>query len=315
MILTKSIVLMDNSKHSAIATMKQNGNNIDVSVKNINIQLPNNYNIYAMSNGDVNKLNHGSSQNNYILQNKSLMDPNISIAIVDGGAILASGGGGKVDVVALKNMLQSHSTNRVSQETNNKKLNANICENNDNNCKEFEEKNTAILSNENSNKISSDIETEGIKNRDIEDVKISADSAQCSMFDDSVKQAKLFESTDKEINETIDKEIANSGDFFELISEQIDELFDKYPEEEKLSQIIPSSKWVKVDWENNGKYYVIGLIYEYDVLKYVCYGVPVASENDMPAEFENVGQWVPIDNWGYYIMYQDAVTGETIKID
>ena len=36
MILTKSIVLTDNSKHSAIATMKQNGNNIDVSVKNIN---------------------------------------------------------------------------------------------------------------------------------------------------------------------------------------------------------------------------------------------------------------------------------------
>lgn len=305
---------MDNSKHSAIATMKQNGNNIDVSVKNINIQLPDNYNIYAMSNGDVNKLNHGSSQNNYILQNKSLIDPNISIAIVDSGAILASGGGGKVDVVALKNMLQSYSTNRVSQETNNKKLNANICEKNNNNCKEFEEKNAVILSNENNNNFSNIVESTADKNSNIENIE-NSDSAQCSMFDDSVKQAKLFESTDKEIDETIDKEIANSGDFFELISEQIDELFDKYPEEEKLSQIIPSSKWVKVDWENNGKYYVIGLIYEYDVLKYVCYGVPVASENDMPAEFENVGQWVPIDNWGYYIMYQDAVTGETIKID
>lgn len=314
MILTKSIVLMDNSKHSAIATMKQNGNNIDVSVKNINIQLPDNYNIYAMSNGDVNKLNHGSSQNNYILQNKSLIDPNISIAIVDSGAILASGGGGKVDVVALKNMLQSYSTNCVSQEINNEKLNANICEKNNNNCKEFEEKNAVILSNENNNNFSNIVESTADKNSNIENIK-NSDSTQCSMFDDSVKQAKLFESTDKEIDETIDKEIANSGDFFELISEQIDELFDKYPEEEKLSQIIPSSKWVKVDWENNGKYYVIGLIYEYDVLKYVCYGVPVANESDMPAEFENVGQWVPIDNWGYYIMYQDAVTGDTIKID
>ena len=48
-----------------------------------------------------------------------------------------------------------------------------------------------------------------------------------------------------------------------------------------MSQIIPSSKWVKVDWENNGKYYVIGLIYAYDVLKYVCYGVPVANESDI----------------------------------
>ena len=314
MILTKSIVLMDNSKHSAIATMKQNGNNIDVSVKNINIQLPDNYNIYAMSNGDVNKLNHGSSQNNYILQNKSLIDPNISIAIVDSGAILASGGGGKVNVVALKNMLQSHSTNCVSQEINNEKLNANICEKNNNNCKKFEEKNAVILSNENNNNFCNIVESTLDKNSNIENIK-NSDSTQCSMFDDSVKQAKLFESTDKEIDETIDKEIANSGDFFELISEQIDELFDKYPEEEKLSQIIPSSKWVKVDWENNGKYYVIGLIYEFDVLKYVCYGVPVANESDMPAEFENVGQWVPIDNWGYYIMYQDAVTGDTIKID
>ncbi len=305
---------MDNSKHSAIATMKQNGNNIDVSVKNINIQLPDNYNIYAMSNGDVNKLNHGSSQNNYILQNKSLIDPNISIAIVDSGAILASGGGGKVNVVALKNMLQSHSTNCVSQEINNEKLNANICEKNNNNCKKFEEKNAVILSNENNNNFCNIVESTLDKNSNIENIK-NSDSTQCSMFDDSVKQAKLFESTDKEIDETIDKEIANSGDFFELISEQIDELFDKYPEEEKLSQIIPSSKWVKVDWENNGKYYVIGLIYEFDVLKYVCYGVPVANESDMPAEFENVGQWVPIDNWGYYIMYQDAVTGDTIKID
>ena len=305
---------MDNSKHSAIATMKQNGNNIDVSVKNINIQLPDNYNIYAMSNGDVNKLNHGSSQNNYILQNKSLIDPNISIAIVDSGAILASGGGGKVNVVALKNMLQSHSTNCVSQEINNEKLNANICEKNNNNCKKFEEKNAVILSNENNNNFCNIVESTLDKNSNIENIK-NSDSTQCSMFDDSVKQAKLFESTDKEIDETIDKEIANSGDFFELISEQIDELFDKYPEEEKLSQIIPSSKWVKVDWENNGKYYVIGLIYEFDVLKYVCYGVPVVNESDMPAEFENVGQWVPIDNWGYYIMYQDAVTGDTIKID
>ena len=314
MILTKSIVLMDNSKHSAIATMKQNGNNIDVSVKNINIQLPDNYNIYAMSNGDVIKLNHGSSQNNYILQNTSLIDPNISIAIVDSGAILASGGGGKVDVVALKNMLQSHSTNCVSQEINNEKLNANICEKNNNKYKKFEEKNAVILSNENNNNFSNIVESTLDKNSNIENIE-NSDSTQCSMFDDSVKQAKLFESTDKEIDETIDKEIANSGDFFELISEQIDELFDKYPEEEKLSQIIPSSKWVKVDWENNGKYYVIGLIYEFDVLKYVCYGVPVANESDMPAEFENVGQWVPIDNWGYYIMYQDAVTGDTIKID
>ncbi len=132
----------------------------------------------------------------------------------------------------------------------------------------------------------------------------------------SKKESNLFESTDEEIEADIDKEFG----FYNLIKEQVDELFAKYPSENELEKLIPESKWVKVDYENDGHYYVIGLIYENDALKYICYGVPGTHDKEPPSDFAKYSQWIPLkanqpDGRGYWLMYQDANDGHSVNLE
>lgn len=108
--------------------------------------------------------------------------------------------------------------------------------------------------------------------------------------------------------------------FFDGVKEQIQTLFDKFPEEDILKQIIPESKWAKIDIEETGEYYVVGLMYENDSVKYVCYGIPSIYGGEPPKELKGFAQWLPIDStkvdgFGYWITYQDAETGENVKLE
>ncbi len=135
------------------------------------------------------------------------------------------------------------------------------------------------------------------------------------------KNAELFEYDEEQVEKEIDEAISNENHkFFNMISEQIDELFVKYPRERKLEELIEESKWVKVDFENDGHYYVIGLIYENGNLQYVCYGVLGTYSVEPPKELESYSQWLPLnpnmpESEGYWIMYQDADTGESINLN
>lgn len=134
------------------------------------------------------------------------------------------------------------------------------------------------------------------------------------------KNAKLFDSTEEEVEKEIENALNSTNEFYNMISEQIDELFFKYPREERLEKLIFESKWVKVDYENNGHYYVIGLIYENSVLQYVCYGVPGEYSLEPPKELEKYSQWLPLnpkepEGEGYWIMYQDADTGDAVELN
>lgn len=108
--------------------------------------------------------------------------------------------------------------------------------------------------------------------------------------------------------------------FIDEIGGQIDMLFKDYPIEETLSEIIPNSKWVSVDFNNDNKVYVVGLIYENDAVRYVCYGVPAKWTERPPADFNEKAQWLPIDmdapqGDGYWITYQDATDGNLIQVE
>ena len=131
--------------------------------------------------------------------------------------------------------------------------------------------------------------------------------------------------TSNSTNSIIDEEMTNitlddNETFFESISDQIENLFNSYPAENSLEELIPNSKWVKIDYENNGNFYVLGLIYEDITLKYVCYGVPGNYSEIAPNGLDSYSQWLPTDltnptQNGYWVMYQDAITGESVLID
>ena len=104
-----------------------------------------------------------------------------------------------------------------------------------------------------------------------------------------------------------------------MIAEQLQELFDTYPREYSLEKLIDNSKWVKINHEEENKYYVVGLIYDNDDVKYICYGVPGSYYTEPPMELQGYSQWLPTDvndpyNNGYWVMYQDSETGENIYL-
>lgn len=145
-----------------------------------------------------------------------------------------------------------------------------------------------------------------------------------SSFDEvAVAQASLFEYSESEIENEIDNAINkdnSSHKFYNMISSQIDELFEKYPREFNLEKLIDDSQWVKINHDYDNKYYVVGIIYEDNDIKYICYGVPGKYNQERPMELVGYSQWLPTDvkdpyNNGYWVMYQDADTGENINIE
>lgn len=144
---------------------------------------------------------------------------------------------------------------------------------------------------------------------------------QFSACDNKCSECKYRDAFFKLEDEPFVEEVEEEQDtFFDGIKEQIETLFDKFPEEEILKEIIPESKWVKIDYEEKGEYYVVGLLYENDIVKYVCYGVPSVYSDEPPKDLKGFAQWLPIDSakeegFGYWITYQDAYSGENVKLE
>ena len=121
-------------------------------------------------------------------------------------------------------------------------------------------------------------------------------------------------------NSQIFEEKEENNIFYEEISGQLNSLFEKYQAEKTLENIISNSKWVRIDYEDSGMYYVVGLIYENEKVKYICYGVPGIWAENCPEELNGLAEWLPLDEndphgKGYWISYQDATSGENIKIE
>jgi hypothetical protein len=150
----------------------------------------------------------------------------------------------------------------------------------------------------------------------------------------SCTQAELFESSDNEIETIIDEQISmidtdsnklgsqpkGKHKFFDMISDQLYELFNRYPKEENLSKLIDNSQWVKIIDDYDNINHVVGIIKDNDDIKYICYGVKGNYYQEPPMEMRGYSQWLPIDidypeNNGYWTMYQDADTGENIAIN
>ena len=104
--------------------------------------------------------------------------------------------------------------------------------------------------------------------------------------------------------------------FYEQIKTQLDSLFASNPPFETLEKAMPETKWVKVDYDGSGKYYVVGIIGAKP--DYICYGVPAKFSPVPPDELDGYCQWLPLkedepEGDGFWIMYQDAISGESVK--
>lgn len=108
----------------------------------------------------------------------------------------------------------------------------------------------------------------------------------------------------------------NRGEhFYQSIRARLEEIMTINPREEKLEALIPDSKWVKVYYDK-GEYYVVGVLSEDGVVKFLAYGVPGVKGVKPPKEAEELCDFVTLSNGigeGYWLMFQNAQNGEIVK--
>ena len=101
--------------------------------------------------------------------------------------------------------------------------------------------------------------------------------------------------------------------YFERSSEALDRLLKNNERYAPIERLIPGSKFVKINYDGQ-RYYLVGVI----GTDYICYGVPAAFSETPPVPLSGYARWLPSDasnprGEGFWMMYQDGVSGETLK--
>lgn len=140
--------------------------------------------------------------------------------------------------------------------------------------------------------------------------------------DNEIDKNKNFEENEdnfKTDSEQNDQNLSSNDtmpDFFSQIEKTISSLFDNRPADDVLESTIEDSKFVKVSFADTEDYYSVGIIYEEQKPKYICYALPCTENSPPPENLEEFSQYLPLGNGkAYYLMYQDAKSGENIVIN
>lgn len=107
------------------------------------------------------------------------------------------------------------------------------------------------------------------------------------------------------------------GKFFGDMRGEIEKVLSSYPPERGLESSVENSRWVRISY-GDGKFYVFGVIYGEKEAQYICYGVPSENSSRPPESLAGMASFIPAPpesgNGGYWVMYQDASTGASVKI-
>lgn len=138
----------------------------------------------------------------------------------------------------------------------------------------------------------------------------------------SLKEEKQEEQEVEELNDNVDlkEKIENTDNFLEMIKPQLDVLFESNEPFKELEEMLEGTKWVKVFYAGeNTDHYILGKIFDGDVVTHIAYGLPAKNKDELPPKgLEQFCQWLPLNphdeqSGGYFVMYQDAITGENIN--
>ena len=106
--------------------------------------------------------------------------------------------------------------------------------------------------------------------------------------------------------------------YYDQVKGELRDLFTSHPAEEELEKCVPFSRWARVTFARN-KYYTVGVISDENRPKYICYGVPADRRDEPPEALKGKCSFLPLslfdpDGKGYWMMFQDAETGQCVKI-
>lgn len=98
--------------------------------------------------------------------------------------------------------------------------------------------------------------------------------------------------------------------YYNQIAAKLKETMARFPRDERLCGIFPQSEWVKT---SSGA--LLGVIYFEGLPRFLC----VAMETEPPEEAKEASVFVPLtpysDEEGMFVVFQDADTGEYVKVE
>ncbi len=108
-------------------------------------------------------------------------------------------------------------------------------------------------------------------------------------------------------------EFSTEKPYFLTAKDELEGLFNKFPEENCLKGIFPDSRWARINYSHD-KYYLVGVIKENHTEKYICYGVPAVYSETPPEQLKGYCTFIPLSLYdmhgdGFWMIFQDAVTG------
>jgi len=182
-------------------------------------------------------------------------------------------------------------------------------------------------------------EEEQLKEEDKTDVKIETEKeteADTGAEKEVEKEKAEKAATGAQGYSTASYKVA-APQYWEKVREYFETLFSNQERVQPFEQEIPESEWIRIRYNNTyassymqdpyaymGKYYpiygmadhyIIGLLRSGGQLRYICYGVPGRYSILPPAGLKGFCRWVPAKGYygmGYWLMYMDADTGETV---
>lgn len=107
--------------------------------------------------------------------------------------------------------------------------------------------------------------------------------------------------------------LAHGRAFYEQVKEEAERVFSTYPAEQALQRAVENSRWARIDY-GEGKSYVFGVIYGGGQAQYICYGVPAKDSKTPPPSLRGLATFLPVGDGGYWVAYQDAGTGASVRI-
>lgn len=97
--------------------------------------------------------------------------------------------------------------------------------------------------------------------------------------------------------------------YYREIAPRLTSAMQKFPRDDTLKAAFPHSQWVKTE---NG---LLGVIYQEGLPRYLC----VAMKGEPPEEVQDASLFVPVgpfgDEEGYHVVFQDADTGDYVKVE
>ena len=135
-------------------------------------------------------------------------------------------------------------------------------------------------------------------------------------FDNGEKQTQEVEAHGYCVEN--EKNANSCQSYYQKTKRELDGVFSKFPKEENLCALFADSKWAKINYSKD-KYYVVGVIKEYGVEKYICYGVPDVYSPTPPKALKGYCSFIPLSLFnfngeGYWMMFQSACDGSHIKM-